>query len=266
MVRARSRPARPVASGSGSTASGRRAASLAGAPAGRAVRPEEMLLIAGSPSLRRAAIDQLWPALGSPAYADDLATYGRTLQQRNSLLRAIREEQAPRGTSCGSGTAPSSTRRRSIVAERPPAARTTWPGRWPRRTPRSRRTRRRPARLDAALRDERAATRPARRRATPWPAGWPRRPTRRSGTARRSIGPHRDDLVFELDGRDLAGVRVARPAADRDPGLQARRARPPHRARWPPAAAPARRRLLASWIRSGGRISSGGSPPCPRRS
>lgn len=31
-----------------------------------------------------------------PAYADDLATYGRTLQQRNSLLRAIREETATR--------------------------------------------------------------------------------------------------------------------------------------------------------------------------
>jgi DNA replication and repair protein RecF len=57
--------------------------------------PEEMLLVVGSPSLRRAAIDSL-AAARSPGYADDLATYGRTLQQRNSLLRAIREEAATR--------------------------------------------------------------------------------------------------------------------------------------------------------------------------
>ena len=74
---------------------GRRAAAL-----GRHLRvvlfaPEEMLLVVGSPSLRRAAIDSL-AAARSPAYADDLATYGRTLQQRNSLLRAIREEAATR--------------------------------------------------------------------------------------------------------------------------------------------------------------------------
>lgn len=74
---------------------GRRASAL-----GRAFRvvlfaPEEMLLIVGAPSLRRSAIDALASA-GSAAYADDLATYGRILQQRNSLLRAIREETAGR--------------------------------------------------------------------------------------------------------------------------------------------------------------------------
>lgn len=74
---------------------GRRASAL-----GRTLRivlfaPEEMLLVIGSPSLRRTAIDGLASA-GSPAYADDLATYGRALQQRNSLLRAIREETATR--------------------------------------------------------------------------------------------------------------------------------------------------------------------------
>jgi DNA replication and repair protein RecF len=57
--------------------------------------PEEMLLVIGPPSLRRTAVDLLGMAR-FPAYADDLATYGRTLQQRNSLLRAIREEQASR--------------------------------------------------------------------------------------------------------------------------------------------------------------------------
>src|SRR5690349_12513056 len=74
---------------------GRRASAL-----GRTLRvvlfaPEEMLLVIGAPSLRRTALDSL-AAAHSPAYADDLSTYGRTLVQRNHLLRAIREEQASR--------------------------------------------------------------------------------------------------------------------------------------------------------------------------
>src|SRR5262245_31768488 len=74
---------------------GRRASGL-----GRVLRvvlfaPEEMLLVIGPPALRRAALDSLAVAR-FPTYADDLSTYGRTLQQRNSLLRAIREEEASR--------------------------------------------------------------------------------------------------------------------------------------------------------------------------
>jgi DNA replication and repair protein RecF len=74
---------------------GRRAGAL-----GRVLRvvlfaPEEMLLVIGSPSLRRTAIDAL-AAARSPIYVEDLTGYGRTLQQRNSLLRAIREETAMR--------------------------------------------------------------------------------------------------------------------------------------------------------------------------
>jgi DNA replication and repair protein RecF len=57
--------------------------------------PEDMLLVVGSPSLRRALVDQLAASL-FPAYAADLATYGRALQQRNGLLRAIRDETATR--------------------------------------------------------------------------------------------------------------------------------------------------------------------------
>jgi DNA replication and repair protein RecF len=57
--------------------------------------PEDMLLISGSPSLRRDALDRL-AGWRSPHYARDLATYGRALAQRNGLLRAIREEQATR--------------------------------------------------------------------------------------------------------------------------------------------------------------------------
>jgi DNA replication and repair protein RecF len=57
--------------------------------------PEDMLLVIGSPSLRRGLLDRLASQLW-PAYADALATYGRALQQRNSLLRLIREETATR--------------------------------------------------------------------------------------------------------------------------------------------------------------------------
>ena len=57
--------------------------------------PEDMLLVAGSPTLRRAVLDRLAGAL-YPAYGGDLATYARALQQRNGLLRAIREETASR--------------------------------------------------------------------------------------------------------------------------------------------------------------------------
>ena len=74
---------------------GRRATGLAGLLRIVLFAPEEMLLIAGSPSLRRAVLDQL-ASTSSPAYADAFTTYGRTLQQRNSLLRAIREEGASR--------------------------------------------------------------------------------------------------------------------------------------------------------------------------
>jgi DNA replication and repair protein RecF len=57
--------------------------------------PEDMLLVAGSPSLRRSTLDQLATTL-VPGYAAELATYARALQQRNGLLRAIRDETASR--------------------------------------------------------------------------------------------------------------------------------------------------------------------------
>ncbi len=71
----------------------RRAASLGGVLRVVVFAPEEMLLIAGTPSLRRAALDRI--ATGRfPAYGSALATYTRALQQRNGLLRAIREGSA----------------------------------------------------------------------------------------------------------------------------------------------------------------------------
>jgi DNA replication and repair protein RecF len=57
--------------------------------------PEDMLLVVGSPSLRRGFLDAL---IGQrePTAAAVMATYARALTQRNSLLRRIREEAASR--------------------------------------------------------------------------------------------------------------------------------------------------------------------------
>ncbi len=180
---------------------GRRAAGLAGLLRVVVFAPEEMLLIVGPPSLRRAVIDQL-AASGSPAYADALATYGRTLQQRNSLLRAIREEGASRdelrfwdGAFLDAGGAIVAERRRLLEVLADPLA---------------------AAHAEIAP-DEAATARLALRYATnapPLPGEAPRDALARrlAETADKEvwngstlIGPHRDDLVFELDGRDIAG-------------------------------------------------------------
>jgi DNA replication and repair protein RecF len=160
-----------------------------------------MLLVVGSPGLRRAAIDQLAGQRGA-AYLRDLAEYSRTLQQRNSLLRAIREEQASREelrfwdtTFLDAGAAIVAERLRLLADLAEPLAR---------------------AHAEIAP-EEAAASRLVVRYATNAPALPGESP--RAALARRLIetadkevwngstliGPHRDDLVFELDGRDLAG-------------------------------------------------------------
>jgi DNA replication and repair protein RecF len=160
-----------------------------------------MLLVVGSPGLRRAAIDQLAAQRG-PAYLRDLATYTRTLQQRNSLLRAIREEQATRAelrfwddTFLESGAAIVDARLRLLGDLATPLA---------------------AAHAEIAP-DEAGAASLAIRYATNAPALPGESP--RDALARRLIetaekevwngstliGPHRDDVVFELGGRDLAG-------------------------------------------------------------
>jgi DNA replication and repair protein RecF len=179
----------------------RRAAGLVGLLRAVLFAPEEMLLVVGSPGLRRAAIDQLAAQRGS-AYLHDLATYGRTLQQRNSLLRAIREEQADRselrfwdGSFLDAGSAIVEARLRLLEELATPLAR---------------------AHAEIAP-DEAASSRLAVRYSTNAPAFAGESP--RDALARRLvetaekevwngstlIGPHRDDLVFELDGRDLSG-------------------------------------------------------------
>jgi DNA replication and repair protein RecF len=180
---------------------GRRAAAL-----GRILRvvlfaPEEMLLVVGSPGLRRAAMDAL-AAARSATYADDLGTYGRTLQQRNSLLRAIREEQATRDelrfwdeTFLDTGGRVVAARLELLEALAAPLA---------------------AAHREIAP-DEAAAGGLTLRYVTNAPAFAGETPRdalarRLADTAEKElwngstvIGPHRDDLAFDLGDRDLAG-------------------------------------------------------------
>ena len=163
--------------------------------------PEEMLLVVGSPSLRRAALDAL-AAARFPTYADDLGTYGRTLQQRNSLLRAIREETASRDqlrfwddTFLDTGGRVVAARHQLLEQLAEPLA---------------------DAHREIAP-DEVAGGGLTLRYVTNAPALPGETP--RDALARRLvetaekeiwngstvIGPHRDDLAFDLAGRDLAG-------------------------------------------------------------
>jgi DNA replication and repair protein RecF len=160
-----------------------------------------MLLVVGSPGLRRAALDQL-AAQRSAAYARDLTAYARTLQQRNSLLRAIREEQAGRdelrfwdASFLDAGGAIVAERLRLLEDLAVPLAR-----------------------AHAEIAPEEAG---AARLTIGYETNAPALPgeTPRDALARRLaetadkeiwngstlVGPHRDDLVFELDGRDMSG-------------------------------------------------------------
>jgi DNA replication and repair protein RecF len=162
--------------------------------------PEDMLLVAGSPSLRRGTLDQLATTL-FPSYASDLATYGRALQQRNGLLRAIRDESASRDELrywdrplLDAGGAVVATRVELLEQlARPLAA----------------------AHAEIAP-EEAAAGALALEYVTNAPAFFGETP--RDALARRLaetaekelwngttlVGPHRDDLAFVMDGRDLA--------------------------------------------------------------
>ena len=142
------------------------------------------------------------PAERSAAYVRALATYdaGAAASATACSRRSARRRR--RATSSASGTTTSSTPAREVVEgrlallERP-------------RGPAGRRATREIApgggrRSALAYVDERAGAGRARRRATPWPAGSPRRRTRRSGTGTTLVGPHRDDIAFLLDGREMA--------------------------------------------------------------
>ena len=178
----------------------RRAASLAGVLRTVMFAPEDMLLVAGSPSLRREALDRL-AGERSPGYARDLAAYGRALQQRNGLLRRIREEQATRAelrfwdaSLVEAGAAIREGRARLLDALSGPLAA-----------------------AHAEIAPDEAA---AGRLGVAYATNAPQQPGEsvRDALARRLaetadkevwngstlIGPHRDDMVFELDGRGMA--------------------------------------------------------------
>jgi DNA replication and repair protein RecF len=178
----------------------RRASALIGVLRTVLFAPEEMLLVAGPPSLRREAVDRL-AGQRSPAYARDLAAYGRALQQRNGLLRLVREEQATRAelrfwdaALLEAGGAVVAERLRLLEALAGPLA---------------------AAHAEIAPEEAEIGTL-ALRYATNAPANAGETP--RDALARRLaetadkevwngttlVGPHRDDVTFELDGRALA--------------------------------------------------------------
>jgi DNA replication and repair protein RecF len=175
----------------------RRAAALAGLFRVVVFAPEEMLLVAGPPSLRRGTLDAL-AIQGSPAHAADMAVYARALAQRNALLRAIREGQArpdqlpPWDVKLvESGATLIETRRRVLDELARPLA---------------------DAHGEVAA-DEGTLTLTYESNVVP-----AEHETAADALARRLaetaekeawngatlVGPHRDDLAFRLDGRDLA--------------------------------------------------------------
>ena len=176
----------------------RRATALSAAMRVVMFAPEDMLLISGSPSLRRGTLDALLVQRWAQAGAT-MATYSRALQQRNNLLRAVRDGVSDRAELrywdellCAEGG--------RIVAWRHAAI----------------------AELAAPLAEAHARIAPnegrlALRYVTNAPVFEGETPEqalhrRLRETAEKElwngvtlVGPHRDDVVFELAGRDLAG-------------------------------------------------------------
>ena len=171
-----------------------------------------MLLVVGlavAPAGRRSTG---WRASAAPAYAARSRDLRRALQQRNGLLRLIREEQATRdelrfwdATLLESGSAVVAERLRLLDALAEPLAAAhaeiapeeAAAGRW------------------ASLRHQRPA--PSRRDAARCPEPPSRRDRREGGVERLDAGrpaPRRRDV--RLAGRDRR-LRVARPAAHGDP-------------------------------------------------
>lgn len=158
--------------------------------------PEDMLLVVGSPSLRRGLLDEL-VAQREVAAAATLSTYSRALTQRNSLLRRIREESAGReelaywdGVLCESGGRILDWRREALAALSGPLAvahREIAPGE-PELTLRYA--------SNAEPRHGEGHTAALRRRLheTADKEVW---------NGATLVGPHRDDLAFESAGRDL---------------------------------------------------------------
>ena len=196
---------RRAASGSGSTASPRRATALSERLRVVLFAPEDMLLVAGSPSLRRATVDQL-AATVAPGYAaEPRDVRPRAPAAQRPAPGDPRRDRVARGAAL---LGPALPRRRRGGRGGPPRA--------PRRLAAPL------AAAHAEIAPEEAAGRPSawntRRTRRPGPdetpgdalaGASPRPPRRRSGTARRSSGPT-GTTSFAFEGRDLpASPRAA---------------------------------------------------------
>jgi DNA replication and repair protein RecF len=176
----------------------RRPTSLSGTLPVVVFAPEDMLLVVGGPALRRGAVDALVEQL-EPAASATYSTYARGLTQRNNLLRAVREGTAERaelafwdGLVCEEGGRIVEWRRSALAELAGPLARTH---------------------------DEIAGEGPLSLRyvtnTEPQPTESTQDALRRrlAETADKEVwngatlvGPHRDDIAFELDGRQMAGA------------------------------------------------------------
>ena len=177
---------------------GRRSAQLALALPVVLFAPEDMLLIVGSPSLRRHALDALIVRT-VPAAGATMATYARALTQRNNLLRAIRDNAADPAelrfwseAVTREGGQIVSWRRATLAALAPPLA---------------------AAHAEIAPADG-ALSLAYLTNAEPGPDEDAEAALRRrlAETAEKEmwngttlVGPHRDDIGFSLAGRDMAG-------------------------------------------------------------
>ncbi len=198
--------------------------------------PEDMLLIVGSPSLRRALLDGI-VVQREPTAMAVMSTYQRTLTQRNSLLRRIREEQAGddelsywtglivehgarildwRREALEAMAAPLAAAHREIAPDEPAL------------------TLRYVSNVQLAAGESHEDALRRRLRETADKEVW---------NGATLVGPHRDDASVHLRRATTHGVRIQGPAAHGHPGAEAGRTRCARRPRRPTTAAPARRRL-----------------------
>jgi len=175
----------------------RRASALSAVLRAVLFAPEDMLLVIGSPSLRRTLLDQLVVQRTALA-ASSLSTYARALAQRNNLLRRIREEVASRdelhywdGVLCLEGGRILGWRAETLAALATPLAE---------------------AHAEIAPGEGELALRYLTN-APALPGESPEQALRRRlvETAEKEVwngvtlvGPHRDDFSFELDGREFS--------------------------------------------------------------
>ncbi len=175
----------------------RRASALAAHLRSVLFAPEDMDLIVGSPAGRRALLDALVVQREVTAAAA-LATYARTLTQRNALLRRIREGVATPGELpywddllCETGGHVLDWRHQALAALEAPLA--------------AAQREIAPHEPDLVLRyTSNVVPRPAEPSAAALRRRLHETAEKEVWNGATLVGPHRDDIVFESAGRDLA--------------------------------------------------------------